>query len=108
MTAVVNVNEPKRDVILRHPQPRLLARAAQDQLSQKNPPSGKGKRPAEPADPPLGKGKGKRPAEPADPPKGKGKKGESQKGKTGDFEKGKSKKGSSKGSQVWTCHGQSV
>ena len=34
MTAVVNVNEPKREVILRHPRPRLLARAAQDQLSQ--------------------------------------------------------------------------
>ena len=69
-----------------------------------NPPSGKGKRPAEPAYPPSGKGKGKRPAEPDEPPKGIGRwfygpgKGESQKGKKGDYEKGKSKKGSSKGS----------
>ena len=69
-----------------------------------NPPSGKGKRPAEPAYPPKGKGKGKRPAEPDEEPKGVGRwfygpgKGESQKGKKGDYEKGKSKKGSSKGS----------
>ena len=98
MTVAESVNEPRNEVIQHQLRLRLLARAVQDQPSQRNPLSGKGKRPAEPANPPSGKGKGKRPAEPADPPKGKGKKGESQKGKKGDTEKGKTAKGSSKGS----------
>ena len=68
------------------------------QLGAQRPKKHKGKRPAEPVDPPSGKGKRKRPAEPADPPKNKGKKGDTQKGKKGDFEKGKSKKGYLKGS----------
>ena len=92
MTVVESVNEPRNEVIQHQLRLRLLARAVQDQPSQRIRPQAKA------SDPPSGKGKGKRPAEPADPPKGKGKKGESQKGKKGDIEKGKTAKGSSKGS----------
>ena len=68
----------------------------QDQPSQRIRPQAKA---SDPLSLPIllrAKERGKRPAEPADPPKGKGKKGESQKGKKGDTEKGKTAKGSSK------------
>ena len=94
MTAVVNVNEPKTEVILRQPQPRLLARAAQDQLSQKNRPLAR-----ESVQLNLwAKERGSDQLNLQIRLKARARMGESQKGKKGDLEKGKPKKGSSKGS----------
>ena len=98
MTVAESVNEPRNEVIQHQLRLRLLARAVQDQPSQRIRPQAKA---SDPLSLPIllrAKERGKRPAEPADPPKGKGKKGESQKGKKGDTEKGKTAKGSSKGS----------
>ena len=69
MTVVESVNEPRNEVIQRQLRLRLLARAVQDQPSQRIRPQ---------LSLPIllrAKVRGKRPAEPADPPKGKGQEG---------------------------------
>ena len=82
MTAVENVSEPKREVILSHLRQKLLARAVQDQPSQTIRPQARG---SDQLNLQIRL-------------KERARRASFQKGKKGDYEKGKSKKGSSKGS----------